>query len=217
MNEISSEWMDFRAKLLNCRSLNEFLEIEIPDLKDKNTLPEDEYNQIIDTISDIRYFLDKNKIKFSRSLLYKTYILQEKELICFLCDLNVNKVEQLRNIRVYGFVGGYLPRPENAIDYFFMEIGAKLDCKSTPLEIKSINAGQHKRRGRGSIGIRFLEDELIPEINRLLSFYGHYGKIGYIYGISAELCSDTNALARAKFYCKNGFKMINSHFYKYLI
>ncbi|NLM34620.1 MAG: hypothetical protein GX206_04190, partial [Clostridiales bacterium] len=41
-------------------------------------------------------------------------------------------------------------------------------------------------------------------------------KINYLYGISADLEDDTNSLARAKFYYKNGFEIINNHFYKYL-
>ncbi len=97
-----------------------------------------------------------------------------------------------------------------------MEIGVKLQSSGKPLEIKTINSGKLKRCGRGSQAIRFLEETLIPELNQILHHNNYSESIQYIYGISAELSPETNALARAKFYSKNGFIISHCHFYKYL-
>jgi hypothetical protein len=134
-------------------------------------------------------------------------------IICFITSIS-NNISGLKNIKVYGLTGDYHNKDLN--DYVFMEVGVKLSCGNTPIEIITIHSGKKKRIGRGSLCIKFLETTIIPKINEVLLSNGHTDKIGYIYGISADLSEDTNALARAKFYSKNGFIITNSHFYKYL-
>lgn len=216
MPDISSKWIRFNSKLLGIRSPKELLSIKALVVDDGNVFPNNEYEQALDMLQDIRYFFDKNKIKSPGTHLCRIYFSDKREYICFICDLNIDKVQQLKNIKIYGFFGRYSINAQDTPDYFFMEIGIKLDCGNIPVEIKTINAGRCKRRGRGSLGIRFLEDEIIPAINKILVVHGYSEPVGYIYGISADLSDDTNALARAKFYSKNGFIISNSHFYKFI-
>jgi hypothetical protein len=223
MSESLNEWIQVKAKLADIRLLKELLEIKSNSINannqthvDDNKVDNNECVQMAAGIHDVRFFLEKNKVKDFSRWLCRVYFSSNKEYIFFICNLNICKIEELKDLRVYGFWGRYLNNAEPTADYFFMELGVKLNCRDTPIEIKKINAGQNKRRGRGSLGIKFLEDVLIPDINEILKLYGHSENIGYIYGISADLCDDTNALARAKFYCRNGFTMINSHFYKTL-
>lgn len=219
MNESSDGLLKFKAEFVNARTLNELLDIKIPSIRkkiqDDNLKNEiDEYEQIASIICDVRCFLESNKINDLSKFLCRAYFSHKRQYLFFISNLNNTNIEQLKDLEVYGFWGKYSNNTKTAGDYFYMELGVKLNCRDTPIEIKTINAGIEKRCGRGSLGIKFLEEVLIPEINKILEIHGHKENIGYIYGISADLCEDTNALARAKFYCRNDFKMINSHFYK---
>jgi hypothetical protein len=135
---------------------------------------------------------------------------------CFIYTLDKNDLNSIKNIKIYGLFASSQNYNERLEDYLYMEVGIKLQSSGTPLEIKTINSGKLKRCGRGSQAISFLEEILIPELNKILHHHNYYKKIDYIYGISAELSEETNALARAKFYNKNGFIISHSHFYKYL-
>lgn len=135
---------------------------------------------------------------------------------CFIYTLDKTDINSIKDIKIYGLFGSSINNDSQFEDYLYMEVGVKLLSSGTPLEIKTINAGKLKRCGRGSAAIRFLEEILIPELNGILLCFKYSEKIRYIYGISAELSPDTNALARAKFYNKNGFIISHSHFYKYL-
>ncbi|MCM0646941.1 hypothetical protein NBE98_00960 [Clostridium swellfunianum] len=146
----------------------------------------------------------------------KVHFIKSSGEICFIYTLDKNNLNSIRNIEIYGLFASSINQFKSLEDYLYMEVGIKLQASGTPLEIKTINAGKLKRCGRGSQGIRFLEEILIPEINEILHHYNYTENIKYIYGISAELSPETNSLARAKFYSKNGFIMSNCHFYKYL-
>jgi hypothetical protein len=163
--------------------------------------------------AQLKMFLNNNPslINNSKILLYKS-----SDELCFIYLLDKNDLNSIKNIKIYGLFASSLNNLKNLQDYLYMEVGVKLQSSGMPLEIKTINAGKLKRCGRGSEGIKFLEEVLIPELNRILHHHNYSEKIQYIYGISAELSPETNALARAKFYSKNGFIISHSHFYKYL-
>lgn len=217
MFEVSDQWIQIKSKLLNFRSLDALSNMTMPEINKCNMFPVTEYNQVIHMLNDIKQYLRNINTSTPGNIICRTYFSDKGEYICYICDLNIYKIKQLCNLKIYGFWGGYFSEPGYSSDYFFMEVGVKLDCRNIPLEIKTINAGKYKRLGRGSLGIRFLEEELIPAINKILVLYEYSEPIGYIYGISADLSEDTNALARSKFYCRNGFKIINSHFYKSIV
>lgn len=145
----------------------------------------------------------------------KVHLLSIADENCFVYRLDKNDISSIKDIKIYGLFKLNLNGNGSLEDYLEMEVGVKLQSSGTPLEIKTINAGKLKRSGRGSQAIKFLENTLIPEINEILHSHNYSG-IEYIYGISAELSPETNALARAKFYSRNGFTISHSHFYKYL-
>lgn len=132
--------------------------------------------------------------------------------ILFVCNLKGQQQTDIKRILVYGFFGNYA----SSNDYFEMELSIKFNCTGWPIEIVKINSGREKRLGRGTLGLHFLEDYIIPSINSIMVNLNLGRNISYIFGISADLTDDTNALARAKFYCRNGFTLSNGHFYKYL-
>lgn len=149
------------------------------------------------------------------NIIFREYYIKNGSSIFFLCDLTEVKNGGLSEILIYGFWNELLIDNEVPKDYLILELGLKLNCNGMPIEIKRIHAGKIKRTGRGSAALKFLEDIIIPELNLILKEKGIREDIRYIYGISAELSSDTNSISRAKFYSKNGYTFSNSHFYKY--
>jgi hypothetical protein len=174
--------------------------------------------RINDTISpelyaQLKIFLNSNLSLFNNS---KLHLHKSSDETYFIYQLDKNDLNSIKNIKIYGIFVSTLNGYRDLEDYLYMEVGVKLQSSGIPLEIKTINSGKQKRCGRGSQAIKFLEDFLIPELNQILHYHNYSDKIQYIYGISAELSPETNALARAKFYNKNGFIISHSHFYKYL-
>jgi hypothetical protein len=147
---------------------------------------------------------------------FKVHLNKSADESCFIYTVDKNNLNSIKNIKIYGLFPPSLNHTGDLEDYLYMEVGVKLQSSGTPLEIKTINAGKIKRCGRGSQAIRFLEETLIPVLNQILYNHNYSEGIQYIYGISAELSPETNALARAKFYSRNGFIISHSHFYKYL-
>jgi hypothetical protein len=157
-----------------------------------------------------------NQTTAKDNILLKEYTIKDESSIFFLCDFTEVKAGCFKEILIYGFWNKLLIDDEVPKDYLIVELGLKLNCSGIPLEIKRIHAGKNKRTGRGSAALRFLEDIIIPELNLIIKEKCTDENIKYIYGISAELSSDTNSISRAKFYSKNGYILSNSHFYKYL-
>lgn len=161
---------------------------------------------------DLNCYILKSMVTADDTLLLNLYFDKRNLPILFICNLKKEYKTDIKNIRVYGLFGDYTE--EN--DYFEMELSLKLNCTGCPIEIIKISSGKEKRTGRGSLGINFLEEHLIPKLNTILNAANEDVNISYIYGISADLSDDTNALGRAKFYCRNDFIYSNAHFYKYI-
>ncbi|WP_163192966.1 hypothetical protein [Clostridium thermarum] len=164
-------------------------------------------------IADLGCYLLLGTTSSEDKVLCHLYFDKEFVPILFVCNLKQQQQKDIKRLFVYGFFGNYASNN----DYFEMELSIKFNCTGWPIEIVKINSGREKRHGRGTLGLRFLEDYIIPSINSIIMNLIHGSSISYIYGISADLTDDTNALARAKFYCRNGFTLRNGQFYKYLI
>ena len=176
-----------------------------------------ELKAIIDSLpiciqKDLSYHILKDRISEEDLVLYSLYWDKKNLPIIFLCNLKNGHRTDIKNLFIYGFFGTYLQ--EN--DFFQMELSIKFNCSGLPIEIVKIISGKEKRTGRGSLGLNFLESFVIPEANSIIKKDLPSASISYIYGISADLSDDTNALNRARFYCQNGFIYSNTHFYKYL-
>lgn len=164
---------------------------------------------------DLKSYLKENSINDSDSLIYKLYKDKNNAPILLFCNLRNSQLETLKDIIIYGIFGEYsLKYPMK--NFLFMECSVRFHSRGIPVEILRIHAGKEKRTGKGSLAINFLEAELIPEINNILMKHKYNSKITYIYGISSDLSEDTSKISRAKFYCRNGFTMSYSHFYKQL-
>jgi hypothetical protein len=219
---LSEQYLQLKALILNSSSIDEVMSASrLPNFRSReNSLvgPSEmlKLNQAVSVVEDIKLLIEKERMYNLSEILFKAYLSKNDEIICFLSCLKRDSLNCLRNLRIFGLFGRYNNSEFGEREYFLMEAGVKLHCRDTPIEIKTINAGKLKRLGRGTLGLTFLEERVIPALNVILEGLGHKEKIGYIYGISAELSEDTNTLGRAKFYSKNGFRLINSHFYKYL-
>jgi hypothetical protein len=216
---------DFKELLLQAKTIDDYLLIHdkvsksFPSSNTFNYNPNSKLEQsfqLIKILKDLKHFIQINKINKSDAITTKIYKDNKDNLVCYICCLNTVSIDCLKNINVYGLWGDYCANDNSERDYFYLDASLKLNCQGTPMEIRRIYAGKEKRTGKGSLGIKFLEEYLITDINNILNFFGYKNKISYIYGISAELSPDTNNLARAKFYSKNNFILSNSHFYKYL-
>lgn len=176
-----------------------------------------EFITVINSLSndikiDLNYYILKNNFLENHFLFYDTLYDKYAKPIFFLCNLKDQDIFMLKHIHIYGFYGKYFSHN----DFLQMELCLRLNENNTSLEVIKIHSGAKKRQGRGSLALEFLEDSIIPYLNNKLKSVTNGYKINCIYGISADLSDDTTRLDRAKFYYKNGFELINNHFYKYL-
>lgn len=210
-----------KSQIINCKRLGECVNlissIDSILFSSQNDSLCEGYLKLIQykmLLEDIRIYMSELQASDDTLTLFKIYELKNKELLCLVCQIT-KIINSFKDIRVFGFSGQYHQKDESLKDYLVLEVGVKLYCSKTPLEIIKIDAGKCKRLGKGTMAIKFLEDEVIPQIDGVLLKHGYLGGIGYIFGISAELSPDTDAIGRAKFYDRNGFTLSRSHFYKY--
>jgi hypothetical protein len=161
--------------------------------------------------ADLNHYFSKGEVLSEDMLIFQLYSDKEAIPILFICNYKKQELKDIKHMFVFGFFGNY----SSNNDFFEMELSIKFNCTGWPIEIVKINSGKEKRLGRGTLGIHFLEDYIIPSINAIIGKVSPGSNIAYIYGISADLSDDTDALSRAKFYCRNGFALRNGHFYKY--
>lgn len=141
---------------------------------------------------------------------------KNNDLVTYLCYINSKTVLSGAKLTIYGFdqsTSSTNNLPENFCN---IDFALRLSYRDTPIEILRIYAGLKKRVGRGSSLLHFLENYVVPQINTILFKNNLNTAVGYIFGISADISTDTDKLARAKFYSKNGYSMINYKFYKYM-
>lgn len=165
--------------------------------------------------NDLACLLKEKPIYERDNLIYKLCTDNNNKSILFLCNLKDKNIDSLKSISTFGLFGE-LYMDTSIRNFLSMHCSVKLSCTGYPIEIVKIHAGKEKRTGRGTLCIKFLEDELIPEVNKILLNQSNGSSVSYIFGISSDLSDDTNMFARAKFYSKNGFTLSFSHFYKYL-
>lgn len=108
-----------------------------------------------------------------------------------------------------------------------MQIGVNVICRHPNIEIQAFDIRtKDKRTGIGSSTLKWLEEVIIPELNRRVDEFNSEPKsseddielyhIEKIYGCSGNLSSDTDSEARVKFYTKNGYIMDRNTFRKVL-
>lgn len=176
-----------------------------------------QFNKVTNSVSDdikldINHYILVNSFFDNNFLIYDILYDKYAKPIFFLCNLRDRDISVLKHFYIYGFFGEYFSH----MDFLEMELGLRINSDSISLEVIKIHSGLKKRQGRGSLALKFLEETAVPYLNTQLKSLSTFFKINYIYGISADLDDDTNSLARAKFYFKNGFELTNNHFYKYL-
>lgn len=177
----------------------------------------DQLTVVLDSLSkdiknDLNYYLMRSNLLKNYIFIYDILYDKYSNPVFFLCEFKNGDISSLKYLHIYGFFGRYHTHE----DCLQIESRLLINATSICLEVVKIHSGVKKRHGRGSLGLKFLEETIVPYVNIHLKSLSNSYKINYIYGISADLDDDTNSLARAKFYFKNEFEIINNHFYKYI-
>lgn len=183
--------------------------------------------QYNDVIEDIKCYIEDNNIPVSAESLIKFGFNKNKDLFCILCDFGKQKITKIRCIEVDIFYGKFHEKKDYYAGKGFMKLGSDIISCHPSIEIKAIDIRtKEKCTGIGSFTLKWLEEVIIPELNRQIDKFNSEPKseeedieiyhIEEIYGCSGDLSSDTDSEARKKFYTKNGYIMNGNTFRKAL-
>lgn len=184
-------------------------------------------SQYNDVVEDIKCYIKDNEIPDYTESLIKFGLNRNKELFCMVSNFGKQKITRIRNLEVDIFYGKFHKEKDYYAGKGFMHLGVDVIDFHPSIEIKAIDIRiKEKRVGIGTFALKWLENTIIPELNRRIDKFNNKPKseeediqlyhIKEIYGVSGGLSSDTNREARKKFYTKNGYSMDRSTFRKRL-
>lgn len=184
-------------------------------------------SQYNDVIEDIKCYIENKEIPISGESLVKFGLNKNKELFCLLCDLGKQKITKVKYLEIDIFYGKFHDKKDYYSGKGFMQLGVDIIDFHPSIEIKAIDIRtKNKRLGIGTSALKWLEENIIPELNRRIDKFNKETKdeeddielyhIEKIYGCSGGLSSDTDSEARKRFYTKNGYSMNGNTFSKVL-
>ncbi|WP_102398905.1 hypothetical protein [Haloimpatiens massiliensis] len=184
-------------------------------------------SQYNDVIEDIRCYMEEQEKPVSTNSIIKFGINKNNDLFCLLCDFGKQKITEIRHLEVDIFYGKFHQKKDYYHGKGFMQLGVGIVSCHPSIEIKAIDIRtKEKCTGLGSFTLKWLEEVIIPKLNRQIDKFNSEPKseeedielyhIKYIYGCSGDLSSDTDSEARKRFYTKNGYTIDGKIFRKAL-
>jgi hypothetical protein len=217
----------------NFRTMDEIDKTDQELIKRFNSIIDDVYKSYIkisknnDVLEDIKCYMNDKEIPISYDSLVKFGFSKNGNPFCLLCDFGNKKTTSIRGLEVDIFYGKFHERKDYYLGKGFMQMGVDIIDIHPSIEIQAFDVRtKEKRTGIGSSTLKWLEETIIPEINRRIDHFNHESKseeddielyhIEEIHGCSGDLSSDTDSDAREKFYTKNGYLMCGNMFRKTL-
>jgi hypothetical protein len=180
-----------------------------------------------DVIEDLKCYMKDKEILVSYESFVKFGFGKNCNTFCLLCDFGNKKTTSIRGLEVDIFYGKFHERKDYYLGKGFMKMEVDIIAFHPSIEIQAFDVRtKEKRTGIGSFTLRWLEETIVPEINRRIDKFNNEPKseeedielyhIEEIFGCSGDLSSDTDSDAREKFYTSNGYVMDGNTFRKTL-
>lgn len=182
-------------------------------------------NQYKEVIEDIKYYINREKSSLKNSIV-KFDFDKHKNLFCMLCDFGNHDICDIKSLFVPIFYGNFHKThfydKTGVMSIVIKDIYFEPHIHLASIEIRT----EQKRAGIGTSILRFLESNIIPELNKRIEMFNNnvkiidddlkYKYIKSIKGHSGNLDSETSSYVRTKFYEKNGFTIQENNFHKIL-
>ena len=221
------------AYFTNFRTMDEIDKTSQELINKFNSIVDDVYKYYMkvsknnDVLEDIKCYMNDKEIPVSYERLVKFGFNKNGNPFCLLCDFGKQKTYRIERLDVQIFFGNFHEEKDYYLGKGFMQLRVYIISSHPSIEIATIDIRtKEKCTGIGSFTLKWLEETIIPELNRCIDRFNHEPKseeddielyhIEEIYGCSGDLSSDTDSDARERFYTKNDYVMDKNIFRKVL-